>query len=357
MSWNDCQHLDPASWCGKPPALRNIDIPLYRAKAHYPGTFSSSFNSSGEDAIRKAVTDKLIPSPEPHYVSPFLFFCEGIHPWAVSQYFFLKPAEAQTLFYYYFSSANLDYMALPDALRLLLSRVAYPEDQSQLFALFNAFADAYCEANQYISETREEICKLAIASVVLSMSKRKASSDCIPQAVFMHLIEAVRCSNDYKVYLYESLREKPIVLFFTTMQFTMDPEMLKKGVLTRPGGFLSKKKKLYCVLSNDGVKIYKDQNCTVLSEEVPLHNVTARVVPAKDREPAKLVIASKDGLPFGSSFTKGTRRPAKNAQYEFSHTNEMELKSWTDNMNFVGFYLNLVQLTNTSAANYVGKAI
>jgi hypothetical protein len=78
---------------------------------------------------------------------------------------------------------------------------------------------------------------------------------------------------------------------------------------------------------------------------VPLHNAIARFVSSKS------VIASKDELPLGSSFTKGTRKPAKNAQYEFSHNNEMELKSWTDNMHFRGLYLNLVCLTNTSPAN------
>jgi hypothetical protein len=349
MAWTDCQTLDPSSWFGKPPPLRPVDIPLSRGKPHYSAAFAAAFNSTGEAAIRGAVADKSLLSAEPHYVSPFLFFCDGIRPAAVSQYFFQKPAEAQTLFYYYFASANLDYMALPDALRLLLSRVAYPDDQKSLFAIFCAFADAYYESNQYISETRDEICKLAIAAVVLSMSKRKASAEILSQARFLQLVEQVRCSEEFKLYLYESLREKPIVLYFTSVHFSTDPETVKKGVLTKTRGLFNKKK-LYCVLSEQIFKIYNDQGCSDQSEEIPLHNVTVRFVPAKDKEPAKMVISSKDGLPFGSSFQKNQRRPGKKSAYEFSGPREdTELRAWVDNLNFAAFYAHLIQLTNTSS--------
>jgi hypothetical protein len=348
-TWVDCQPLDQSSWFGKPPSLRQVDMPLSRGKFTYPANFAISFNSTGDTAIRNALSDKSLPSTEPHYVCPFLFFCDGIRPAAVSQYFFQKPPEAQTLFYYYFASPNLDFMALPDALRLLLSRVAYPDDQKSLFAIFYAFADAYSESNQYIAETRDDICKLAIASVVLSMSKRKASSEILSQPRFLQLVEQVRCSEDYKLYLYESLREKPIVLYFTGVHFSTDPETVKKGVLTKTHGLFTKKK-LYCVLSEQIFKIYKDQGCSDQSEEIPLHNVSVKFVPAKEKEPAKIVIASKDGLAFGSSFQKNQRRPARKSQYEFSGLrDDGELRAWVDNLNFAAFYVHLIQLTNTSS--------
>jgi hypothetical protein len=346
--WTDCRHIEEASWFGRPPPLRSVDTPLSVPKSQYSATFATDFNGTGPKAIERAVTEKKIPSAEPHHVSPYLFYCEGIRPAAISQYFFLKPSEAQTLFYYYFSAANIDYLALPDALRLLLSRVAYPEDRQSLFAIFCAFSDVYCESNQFISETRDEIRKLAIASVVVSMSKRKANADCLPQPRFMALVEQVRCPDEYKVFLYESLREKPIVLFFTALHFQNDPETVKKGVLTSTGG-LFKKKKLFCVLSDPSLKVYKDQQCSDQSEEIPLYNVTVRFLPAKDKEPAKVVIASKDGLPLGSSFQKGVRRPAKKALYEFSGSkDDTELRMWVDNLNFCAFYINLVQMTNCS---------
>jgi hypothetical protein len=55
----------------------------------------------------------------------------------------MKPNAAQTLFYYYFCAANVDYVNLDDALRLLLLRVACPEDRQSLFAIFCALADAF----------------------------------------------------------------------------------------------------------------------------------------------------------------------------------------------------------------------
>jgi hypothetical protein len=275
-----------------------------------------------------------------------LLYTAGIRPAAITQYFFMKPTEAQTLFYHFFSSANIDYMPLPEAFRLLLSRVAYPEDSKSLFVIFCAFADAYCEANQYIAETPEEICKLAIAAVVLSMTKR--TNDCLSQARFMQLVEQVRCPNEYKVYLYDNLRAKPIVLYFTSIHFPNEPENVKKGTMTRTHGFLNKKK-LYCVLSDQTLKIYKDQNCTDQSEEVTLHNVNIKFVGAKEKELAKIVITSKDKTPFGSSFQKGQRRPGKKSQYEFSGPkDEAELKQWADLLNFWALHVDLIQMTNTS---------
>jgi hypothetical protein len=349
LVWVDCHPIDQCSWFGKPPQLRQVDIPFSRPKVQCPPSFAVAFNSTGEAALRSAFSEKLIPSMEPHHVSPFLFFCDGIRPQAVSQYFLQKMSDAQTLFYYYFSAANLDYLALPDAMRLLLSRVAYPEDQKSLFAIFCAFADAYAEANSYISETREEICKLAIAAVVLSMSKRKASGDCLAPPRFLQLVEQVRCSQDFKTHLYEAIRERPIVLYFTSFHFSADPEISKKGVLTKPRTLFNKKR-LFCLLQDQSLKIYNDQGCTDQSEEVPLYNVTVKFAPAKDKEPAMIVISSKDGLPFGSSFQKNQRRPGKKAVYEFSGAkDEQELKTWVDTFNFVAFYLQLIQMTNMSS--------
>jgi hypothetical protein len=345
-TWIDCQHLDANSWLGKPPPLRPADIPLVRPKGTPSRNFANDFNATGPKAIDRAIAEKLLPSAEPYYIGPFLLYSDGIRPAAITQYAFFRANEAKTLFYYFFAAANIDFMPLPEALNLLLSRIAFPEDQPSLFIIFCAFTDAYYNANQYIAETREEICKIAISAVVLSMTKRKR--ECLPQTRFMQLVEQVRCSDDYKVYLYESLKEMPIVLFFTTIHFTNEPDTVKRGSMTQNRGLFNKKK-LFCVLSDQMLKIYKDQNCTDQSEEVPLYNVTVKFVGAKEKEPAKMVIASKDGLPFGSSFLKGLRRPGKKSQYEFSGPkDDIELKQWVDLLNFWALYVNLIQMTNMS---------
>jgi hypothetical protein len=344
--WADCQHLDVSTWLGRPPSLRPADFAFVRPTGSVPRNFAHDFNSTGPRAIERAIAEKAILSSEPHYVGPMLLYCDGIRPAAVTQYAFLRPTEAQTLFYCFFSAANLDFMSLPDAFRLLLSRVALPEDRSSLFIIFNAFADAYAEANQYIAETREEVCKLAIAAVILSMTKRK--NECLSQMDFMKRVEQVRCADKYKVFVHSTLKEKPIVLYFTTIQFVNEPETVRRGSMSKSRTLFTKTKQ-FCVLSAQTLKIYKDQGCTDQAEEVPLYNVTVTFVAAKDKEPARMVIASKDGLPFGSSFKKGQRRPGKKSQYEFSGTkDETELKQWVDLVKFWGLYVTFIQMTNMS---------
>jgi hypothetical protein len=78
-----------------------------------------------------------------------------------------------------------------------------------------------------------------------------------------------------------------------------------------------------------------------MAEEIPLQEATVKYVPARDKEPAKLVILSKDGKPFGTSVAKAVRKTSKKTQYEFSCGTESEIKSWIENMNFVVFYLTL----------------
>jgi hypothetical protein len=194
-----------------------------------------------------------------------------------------------------------------------------------------------------MSETRDEIVKLSIASVVLSMTKRKASPDCLSQTKFMQLVEPVRCTEDYKLYLLTSIREKPICLYFTTVHFANDPESFRKGTLTKTRGLFTKKK-LFCVLQDQVLKIYKDQGRTDLSEEVPLQNVNVKFLPAKDKDPSRIVISSKDDKPFGSSFQKNQKKPAKKSVYEFSGAKDEELKIWVNNLIFAAIYHNLIQL-------------
>jgi hypothetical protein len=332
------------------PPLATIDFPLDRPPFTYPANFAKSFNTNAEDAISKAVSEKKIQSTDATYVCPYLMYCEGIHPRALYLYFFQKKSDARSLFFYYFSSANLDYISLPDAMRLLLSRVAYPDGREDLSIIFTAFADAYYEANQYVRETRDEIAKLAVACVVLSLSRRKSNPhEGLSGTEFTRLVSMVSSSDEYKLFLHDSLRSKPIPLFFISMQFpNADPELKKKGQLFKAGGVFKRKKKLSAVLSEDGIlRVYKDDKATDLSEEIQLQEATVKFVPAKDKEPAKMAIISKEGKPFGASFSKGVRKQSKKTQYEFSCANEAEIKSWIDNMNFVAFFLTLRVVSTT----------
>jgi hypothetical protein len=180
--------------------------------------------------------------------------------------------------------------------------------------------------------------------VVLSLSRRKNNPhDGMNGTEFTRLVSTVSSSDEYKLFLYDSLRSKPIPLFFISMQFpNTDPELKKKGQMFKAGGVFKRKKKLLAVLSEDGIlRIYRDDKGADLAEEIQLQEAVVKFVPAKDKEPSKMAIISKEGKPFGASIAKSVRKPSKKTQYEFSCATDAEIKSWIDNMNFVAFFLTL----------------
>jgi hypothetical protein len=174
--WAECRYLSVTSWLGRPLATGPTDVSFIYQSSPVPLDFADDFNATGPHAITRAIQADALLSAEARDVGPILFCCDGVPPAPVSQYAFLRPTGAQTLFYSCFSAANLDFMALTNAFHLLLPRVALPEDRSSLFVIFNAFADAYMHTNSYTGGTREDICKLAVAAVILSMTKTKDGS-------------------------------------------------------------------------------------------------------------------------------------------------------------------------------------
>jgi hypothetical protein len=279
-------------------------------------------------------------------VGPYLFFCQGIHPRAVSALFFSKPSESHSLFYHFFSSPNLDYLPLAEACRILLSRIAFPDDKTGISNVFSAFADAFCEVNNYVMESRGEIAKLAMAAVILSMSRRTAKAhDCLSQADFLRLVQSVRSSVNYKTKLYEAIKRHPITLFFMSMHFNSDPEG-KALCLSKTGAVFKMKTRVYCVLHEDAIlRTYRDSACKDCSREIPLGNVKTHFTAASGKEPAKLSLASLDGGPFGFGLKKGDRKPSKKTEYVFSCGDEADLRMWMESLSFKRLYLRLMEMT------------
>jgi hypothetical protein len=313
----------------------------------YPRDFAIDFNSHGLEAIKRAIAEKAIPSADSHHVAPFLLFAEGIRQAAITQYFFLESRKAYLCFYVYFSAAHIDFLPLPDALRLLLCRVAFPEKQHYLFTIFSAFADVFCESNQYLDESRDDIRKLAIASVLLSMSIGR--SECLPLDQFLNRVEHVHSANEYKVELYESIRQDPIVLYFRRFHFDTYPDPIKRGIMLKNHGFPKKKQFLVLSVYESCLKVFTDQDCTEQSKEIVLYNTITKFVRAKEKEPAKIVIASRDGLKFGQKVKNGLKRPANKPNYVFSkRKDKAELKKWVEYLNFAAQYIRFIHLTTYS---------
>ena len=346
MTVSDCSSLELRSWHGAQPPLKEVDIPTQWVAYKYPDGFAHQFNMNSVAAMqRKEVCDRLPSVENACYVSPFLFFCPGIHPRAVTQYFLQKPTELRSLFFYYFSAANLDFMALDDACRLLFSRIAFPEDMNNLLNIFMAFADAYLSANDYFTFSVMEVVRLAVGAVLVSMSKRKSES--LSYDEFLKVAGNVKASPDYTRAFYDSMMEKPIVLFFTMMTFTVDPDIQKTGSLMVAGGVVKRKKKLFSRVTEEGVLFYKDEKLKEESMVIPLINAAAKV--ATQGKDQFLVIYSNDGMPFGYKMKKSKKKELKTAQHEFLAVNDSELRSWLSNINFMAFLLTMRKLATENA--------
>ena len=344
LTVTDCSSLQLRSWHGDQPRLDEIEIPMQWAGYRFPDGFWHEFNRNSISAMQsKAVQEKLPSTDNACYVSPFLFFCPNIHPRAVSQYFLSKPTEMRSLFFYYFSAPNLDFMPLDDACRLLFSRIAFPEDMNNLLNIFIAFADAYLVANDYITFNAMDIVRLAIAAVVISMSKRKSENLSVEE--FKKLVETVNAPEEFKLSFYESIKEKPIILFFTAMTLESEPDLEKTGCFMVEGGALKRKKKLFCKIKDEGLVFFRDDRLNDEYIVLPLHNVAAKmIVQGKDQV---LSIYSNDSMPFGYKYKddkKSKKKMLKTNQHEFFPVSEMDGRTWQTNINLAAFSLTLRKL-------------
>jgi hypothetical protein len=236
-------------------------------------------------------------------------------------------------------------------MRLLLGCVAFPEKQHYLFAILSAFADVFCESNQSLGESRNDVRKLAIASAVLSMSIGK--SECLPLDQFLKRVENAHSRDDYKVELYESIRQDPIVLYFRRFHFNAYPDPVKRGTMLKNHGFFKKKQFIVLSVYESCLKVFTDKDCTEQSKEIVLYNTIAKFVRAKEKDPAKIVIASRDGAKFVQKVKKGLKRPASKSHSEFSKLkDEAELKKWVEHSNFAAQYIRFIGLITDSPRSY-----
>lgn len=341
MHMTDCSCLEQTSWHGGPVPFKESEIPIEYRSLTYPDKFSRMFNIHAQSAIETIKQKGIISATDNGLLlGPYLLYAKGIHPRAISLYFLSQRETAESMFLTFFKGANLDFMHLADAVRLLLSHVAFPEDLSGLEAIFRAFTDAYLTANEYCGFERRDVMKMAVAGIICSMTKDMTEGD------FMELLTDVKyVPHEYKIHLYESFKLKPVPLFFTSMTFTMEPEMKKTGQLMKVNAKVFKRRgKEHFDLSKDGIKVYRYTNMNEILRKIPLNDVSAQFVPANPttKEEAKLVFFKNDGQPFGYKQGKITKK----TRYEYTTSDETVLRSWAANMNFVAFYLTIKQMVS-----------
>ncbi|OHT13582.1 hypothetical protein TRFO_03346 [Tritrichomonas foetus] len=326
------------SWLGKAPQLRDIDAPSDRINLDYPPSFAKDFNLNPIHAVQNLMTSqKYQPLENPYVLSPFLFYCPNLTPIAITQFFFANRTEAHSYFYFFFSAPILDFLSLADAARILLSRIAFPENPDLFQLIINSFVDAYCNSNQYISESRDDIFKLVIAAIILSMSRRQ--NEIISQASFLNMITKVKSSKEFKINYYETLKSHPIPLFFTFWHYNKDPETQKSGLLRKAGGIFKKKSKKFFIIKQNELQWYKDPSMKEISGGFDINFTSTVFVPSNGKDPAHIVIKRHDNEPFGYSINKSQKKLRKNSSYNYSSNKEEETKQWVGVLNFIAFNL------------------
>ncbi|KAH0788333.1 PH domain containing protein [Histomonas meleagridis] len=346
MNVKDCSRLDFNTWLGPSTPLDAADIPVDKPLYQYPPNFANEFNRNSLATIKNAQSIGFSQYLKNSYdIAPYLFYCQGIHPRAITQFFFSNPSISSALFYYYFSSISLEYLPLADAIRILLSRIAFPADMAKVLVVLDSFADAYYSANSFLCENKNDIVKIALAAIVFTINKKKTKA--MSSNTFLSILQNVKSSKEYKLQVYESLKERPIPLFLTFTQLINEPNLDLKGDLVKvgSGSVLKRKKKRLFLLNGYSMQSFKDKEMTELTLNIPLVNVLTQYVPAKGKEPSHFIISSLDNNAFGESFSKNKKKVSKNNSYTFYANDDDEIRNWVYALKLVSFYNSIESLT------------
>ncbi|KAH0793833.1 hypothetical protein GPJ56_002255 [Histomonas meleagridis] len=337
----DCSQLNFNTWLGPIPQVDPADIPVDNSPYQYPPNFANDFNKHSVNAVKNAKSIGYSQYLTYVYdIAPYLFYCPGIHPRALTMYFFSMPSQAPALFYFYFSSISLEYVPLAVAIRTLLSRISFPKNMAQVLVIIDSFADAYHTANPFLYENKSDIVKIVNASIVLTLNRRgEESMSCTS---FLSILQSTKSPTEDKERVYEYLKSNPIPLFFGFVELTSEPNMAMCGELTKigSGSLLKRKKKRLFQLTGytNVMQSFKGKEKNELSLEIPLTNIKVKYIPANQKDPSHFILKSGDGNPFGKKYANGKVKPSKNNFYTFYANNDKDVRHWVDMINLVSFH-------------------
>lgn len=313
------------------PAIPPGDLPLDRKMYEYSPTFSADFNKNSINAInnsKQTLRSKEVLQ-DVFSLGPYLFFADSIHPKALTEFFFSKYNQNQhaALLYFFFSSVSLEFVSIVDAMRMLLPRVALPDNAEQLRTIIGAFAAAYYDANEYFAESKEEVANITVEAVLLALYNE--------YSIFSgeDALRSIRPS------IGGELSVKRMPLCFAFADEGRGRELKVSGSLARLGqGLLKRKKKNYYHLQSNSLQFYKSRDSREVLGVIPLDGVEVEQVPAQGREQAHFVIRSVNEKPFGYRVNMGKRKYSKKTQYTMFADSENEISEWVRTLKLTAFY-------------------
>ena len=338
---------ETTTWLGPIPNLSEIDTISDNMAIECPPCFAPHFNSNPVGAV-EGMANTETRLLDQYSLGTFLFYCPNLYPSALSRLFFASTLEnARSLLFYFFSSANLEFMEIMDAAKLLLSRIAFPIEQERIEAIFDAFADAYLAANVYLDMTPKTVSHIAVSCVVFSIFKTKSQS--MELDSFMKLLKKVPVSEAYKKNVYNAVSANPIPIFVTFASSVQEPDYTKTGFLKKLGGSFKGKTKRFFAIEEFSLRYYKDSNRKHLIGEVELEGIVAELVRATGKkETDRMMIRRLDGGQIGLKILKdGTRKKSNHKKYEAFAEDNDTLMSWISACNFVSFWSILQKITES----------
>lgn len=340
--------MEFTTWIGKSATIHETDIPPSWSGIKYPPNFAKDFNLNPKETISLLKqTEKYFSLENSSEIGPFLFFCNNLSPVAITNFYMLNQRDIQSLYYFFFSSPILDYTCIQDAARMLISRIALPNDIKIIQIIIEAFSNAYLCSNQYASESVSDISKLILAAIIFSLSVRNKNNTSLPQDQFLALVDSVRASKKFIVSFYNSLKNSPIPIFFTFANFEKEPNDQKCGQLKQVGGIFKKKSNMYFKINNNELQSFRDQEMTDFHGGIELQGTYVQFVTSNSKESALFTIRRFDNQPFGYKIKKMQRKQRKKNVYMLSGSSDEDTKQWCDLLQFTIFYLDLLNFAKT----------
>lgn len=343
---------DCFSWIGKPLPITDDEILNYDRDFHFPPNFVDQFNkdpSEGAKFLFDFSPDFKLSSN--YFLSRILFYCPRLSYISITNYFLSNVNVSKidlrdnrkSLFYFYFQSINLDYIDISKAAQLLLSRVAIPLNSSQMKVILEAFGEAYCFANKYISESPKDVAIFAKASILYSMNKVKNNE--MSKDEFKRILDQSKFSEEAKEKFYEEIINNPIPIFFTFFDSRNEPSFEKSGILTKFGKKHKRKKKIKIDITKGKVTYFKDYPKDNTERSFKLSGIVTEIIPQEQKSPAHLIIKHKQEATINLTVrSKGHENTKKKNQLALVPDNNDELVAWKNCIDYNFCYDSLYNL-------------
>ena len=304
--------------------------------------FANIFNTNPKTAISKlcSYNDKF---SDPYYLGKLLCVTKGLNPNNVTEILTNSKYQPQPLFFFYFSALNIEFTPIVDAAAFLFSRIAFPNSESILRTIFQAFSDAYLAKNPNTSLTHINL--LAVIISIVSFSARASAKNLLSPEEFEIYFKRSNLTKENIFQLYNKITHKTVQLNFTFANFTKPPNLKLEGPIKRSKSVFSLRRSLYLKIDGKWLKLSNDPKFSSLKLKILLFDIFADVQKSSKEDCYDLHIASNKKTNLNIQPPKANEGKDPKNYYIHGDSKE-ELEEWAAIINYVSFLIVLTSITN-----------